>query len=646
MRNEAKAAMKDKTVSSSYKDKIDNTKPDPPIEFRNWYNSTRSVRKEFVIRAAKRLEVMRRATVALHQYHIPEAPMFQEVLEPLREGAPPVEERIRLYGSRYPEAFTWEEVLDWYSDNPATLDLDDAAFQGAEAEAVNERRRLKLLETERERQTLETDICMWEDHRSHMMRIAMNEMKSQSNAKYDVTSASDILSSDFAYFGEIPKEKETYEKMSELKYTEGTGLDNQDEFSDGRERAKAEAAARARRRQERELQEANEQKRRQEEEKKRKVEAERTRRLRETAKERARIILELADIKEARRIAKIRKEQEIVDRENATIEEEQRKKEMDEVERQNRIKHEQALDDAQRWQEQRAREIEIEREKEETLLMGGEDEYSRVAGDGWRKHCEEVLLRRELLQYAYLQPSDFQEEDDYTAHLLWSGPKTYKSKTRRKHKDEYSMPSTEWVLEDPDEMGQFDMSRSMSDRFLTMMNVPVAQSRNKLRSSGGGAIAARSLKSASGRLGRDTVNATVNVPTSPISKERGGVKEPPVSPPADFKLTVASKTGALSPLEHKRPNTVGGSSPTKHRSPKKNVVILSPSARMTQKNKRILERKEARAKEQFTPFLRNDLLAHSISGQKATVLQSYSKFDESIGRMVEIKDENNSPKKK
>jgi len=495
---------------------------------------------------------------------------------------------------------------------------------------VNERRRLKLLETEKQRQKLETDICMWEDHRSHLMRVAMNEMKSQNNAKYNVTSASDILNSDFAYFGEIPKEKETYEKMNELKYSNGTGLDNQDEFSDDRERAKAEAAARARRRQEREREEANEEKRRQEQEKKRKLEADRTKRLRETARERARIVQELSDIKEARRMAKLRKEQEAIDREKAAIEEEKRKKEMEEAERQNRVQKQQALDDAQRWQEQRAREIELEREKEEHELMGVEDELSRTAGEEWRRHVYEVRLRRELLEYAYLQPSDYGEVDDYTAHLLWDGPKTYKSKTRRKHKDAYSMPATEWVLEDPDEMGQFDMSRSMSDKFLSLLNVPTGQSRgSRSRSSGGGVIAARSLKSASGRLGRGT-NA-VQVPTSPISK---GVREPPVSPPAEFKLKVATNTGQqqLSPLE-KRPATVGGSSPS--RSPKKNVLILSPSARMKQKNKRILERKIKKQKDEFTPFLRNDLSA--ISGSKAKVTQTYSKFDESIGRMVEIR---------
>ena len=636
-RNEAKAAMTDAAVKKAYGKDIEGS--DPSIGFRNWYNSSKSVRREFLTRAARRLEIMRRATVSLRTYNLPEAPLFQEVLDPLRDGAPPVEERIRLYSSRYPEMFTWEEVLEW----DLMLDDDDNAFVRSEAIAVNERRRLKLLESEQEREKLETDICMWEDHRSHLMRVAMNEMKAENLVRW--SSSEEILNEEFAYFAEIPKEKETYEKMNDLKYDQGTGLDNQDEFSDGRERAKAEAAARARRREERERQEANEAKRKHEEEKKRKIEAERARRLRETARERERIIKELADIKEGRKLAKIRAEEDKIAAEKAAEELKKRHVEMAEAERSAKMKKQQAQDDAKAWQQQRAKEMEVNRESEERVLMGAEDELSAVEGAKWMKHVEEVRLRRDLLEFAYLAPSDYVEDDDYAAHLLWSGPETYKTKTRRKHTDAYSMPSGEWVLEDPDEMGTFDMSRSMSNQFLSMMKVPGSALNKRQSRSGGGAggvRAARTLiRSKNGTRPSTTAGrVTTSVPTSPIAK-RKTTKMPPVSPPTDFKLVTAvtgTNAVALSPLEGERPRTVGGSpstpSPMKKKA-EKNVVILSPSARIIMKNKKILERKMRQQQLEHTPFLRTDL--HSVSGATAKINQSYSYFDQSIGRMVEKK---------
>ena len=77
-RNEADAALTDATVmSAGFPGKTGGT--EATIEFRNWYNSNRSVRSGYLAKVAKRLEIVRRATIAMSSYNLPEAAFFQEV---------------------------------------------------------------------------------------------------------------------------------------------------------------------------------------------------------------------------------------------------------------------------------------------------------------------------------------------------------------------------------------------------------------------------------------------------------------------------------------------------------------------------------------------------------------------------------------
>jgi hypothetical protein len=114
-RNEAAAAAKDEAIKAEYKQ----DPGAPSIEFRNWYNASATAtarRNPFLLRLAKRMEDMRRTTVVLREYVVPTPPLFQVVTTPIREGPPPMERRVRLFGSRYPETFTWDEVDQWYEE--------------------------------------------------------------------------------------------------------------------------------------------------------------------------------------------------------------------------------------------------------------------------------------------------------------------------------------------------------------------------------------------------------------------------------------------------------------------------------------------------------------------------------------------------
>jgi len=391
-RNEANAALRDEQVmKAGFSGDI--VGDEATIDFREWYNSSRSVRSEFLARTAKRLEIARRATIALSIYNLPEAAFFQEIPTLFRDGAPHPEHRIRLYGSRYPETFTWEEVEDWYEEDD--VDIDAKMMREAEDTMNAERRRLKLLETELEREKLETEISMWEDQRSLLWRIATDELTRQRNM---TGAGDDYLGEKYGYFGALPKDKGVYEGMHGLAYRQGTGLDNRDEFSDDKERAALEAAARARRREEMLVMEANEKKRQELEEKRTKQDEARKKRLQETAAERNRIIKELADIKESRRLAKIEKERKVKEDEEVRKREEKRKLEMEEQERMRVREEERRKEEAKMWREQRMEELERDKETKEAESMAVEDMSSRLECKQWDKRQKEIRIRREILQ--------------------------------------------------------------------------------------------------------------------------------------------------------------------------------------------------------------------------------------------------------
>ena len=565
-RNEAAASLRDsKVMSSGFKGKaVGDGGGAPTIEYRIWYNGNVHVRREFLVRTAKRLEIIRRSTVALRTYSLPEPPLLQEVLDPAMEGPPPVEHRVRLYGSRYPETFTWEEVSQWFSFEEASD--DDLRMKEAEEAANAERRRLKLLKTEREREELERKILMWEDHRSCLMRIAMKEMTEETHL---FGSEDDYLNESYGHFDALPSDKKVYEGLRNLGYDTGTGLDNLDEFSDDRERAAAEAAARARRREERARREASEKKRLEAEERKRKMDEERTRRIRETAAERARIVKELAEIKQGRIAAKLEKERAEKEAAENADRDEKRKAALRENEKRQALKKQQAIDDAKRWKEQREKEIERDREVEEGRLMLAEDVASGIVNEQYIKRQAEIKQRRELLEFAYLRPSDYKDEDQFATKLLWSGPKSFRTKTRRRFHDTYSMPTSEHILEEP-LVEPIEMNKGISSKFLQKMGLSAKFARtasgsgtlrsnsreaafssrpNTVTGAGGGSKGARYLKKAKLRSG-GSEEAAATIKTSPMIAPLSIMS--PGSPESipEFNLTVAS-AATLSPIRRR-----------------------------------------------------------------------------------------------
>ena len=473
-RNEAAAARKDAEVAKDYKGEGD-------IDFRNWYNkSTTGVRGPFLLRTAKLLETTRRVSVVLREYCLPTPPVFQFVGMPVREGPPPMEKRVRLFGSRYPETFTWDEVEQWYE--PEELAEEEAILAEAEREATVERRRLQMIASEQEREQLETEMCMWEDHRSYLMRVGMNEM----NKSFDPFAGCDTLQTDYAFFGGLPKEKKKYEEWVEKKFKQGTGLLNEDEFSDDKERQKAEAEARGRRREEEAKKKELDAKRQAELDKKKAIEEERTNRMRKTADERKRIIQELADLKENRRLEKerkLREEEEKVERARREEEEKRRRREEEEEERR---KREQAVLDAERWKARREAEMERDREEGERELMEVEDGEGRVQRERYGEMMMRKQARKELLEYAYLQPGGGGGAQPGEANLLWAGPVTYKSKTRRRHVDGYSIPDADFILEFPESEGAVKVDKGVSSKFYGMLGLPGNMSESMVRGARGG----------------------------------------------------------------------------------------------------------------------------------------------------------------
>jgi len=369
LRNEAAAAMNDEIVINAFNRKHPKKKKTlqkdrelmngaaPDMEFRCWYSADREVRKEFLIRSANYLCTVRRASMAFELYSLPEPVMFQVLIEPIPEGPPPIERRIRLYASRYPETYSFEEIEFWHEDDELSDEI--RLIDEAEERASNERRRVAMLKQEKKCREMEVEICMWEDHRSELHRRMANQLAER------VEIGGGGFVGKFGYFDELKKSEVVDVKRSELKYVHGTGLDNEDEFSDEKERAKAEALAKDRRKEEERLRALNEKKRKEEEERKKRLEEARYQRLRATADERKRIVKELADLKAARKKAA---EDKIVadEREKKRLEQEAKDREMElEMERQEELKREQLLRDAQTWKEEERRKLRVMNEADE-----------------------------------------------------------------------------------------------------------------------------------------------------------------------------------------------------------------------------------------------------------------------------------------
>jgi len=471
LRNEAAAALNDETVIAAFnedhpdkkravatdREKMNGNAPD--MDFRVWYSRNREVRKEFLIRSANFLRMVRRAQMCFELYNFPEPVMFQPLVEPVPEGAPPVERRLRLFGSRDPETYTVEEVLFWHKDEE--LEDEISIVNECEERAAAERRRLAMLKIERKMQGLESEILMWEDHRSDLGRKVENILMNKVDEEGGFVGR-------FGYFDDIKKSSLVDKNLRELKFKHGTGLDNQDEFSDDKEKAKAEALAKDRRKEEERRRAENEKKRRAEEERKKKLEEERYERLRATADERKRIMKELKALKESRKKAAADK---ILadEKEKLRLEREARESELAaEVERRAELKREKMLRDAEAWREMEREKEMRSRESSEREAMGKEDGESRQWGLELDLMLEKKKARLELLKFAYLGVEGGRDEGEVA--LLWGGPKRFKPRVRRRHTDAYSVSHEEHIMEIP-EKESIVVDKGVSREFLGLMGL-------------------------------------------------------------------------------------------------------------------------------------------------------------------------------
>jgi hypothetical protein len=254
--------------------------------------------------------------------------------------------------------------------------------------------------------------------------------------------------------------------------------------------------------------------------------------------------------------------------------------------------------------------------------------------------------------------------------MLWGGPVAFKSKTRRKHKDVYSIPDEDYIMEFPESTGEVKVDYGLSAKFLTMMGVPgnmaersVKESRPRTVGMGmTGGTGSRSTKmrtlrslkrlkkstnglgagAGAGVLGLKKGSGVteaggmqdmgIGVPTSPIRTPRGageGGRSPIGSPeggPADFRLTTGDgfigggRGGGggkvLSPLLS-RSMTAGAL-----RAAGGLGAVDRPMTSSQKIQKRAIKRLQKAEKVQTlenTAFVNKDLLGHSLGGKKASI---------------------------
>jgi len=169
---------------------------------------------------------------------------------------------VRLYGSREPETYTFEEVKAWYDLDECGSSLDErgssldddssspvlvlvledelALIAGAVARESNARRIRAMRLAEKEMQGHETEAMRWEERRSGIHGEVVRRLMGGSAVEGAPNPVGEVDVDGDGKGG----------RLGRLGYKFGTGLDNEDEFSDDKERAKAEALAKDRRKEE------------------------------------------------------------------------------------------------------------------------------------------------------------------------------------------------------------------------------------------------------------------------------------------------------------------------------------------------------------------------------------------------------------
>ena len=355
-------------------------------------------------------------------------------------------------------------MLEWY-DESELMD-DEMALQTAQAEASAKMARELWAQQESARQELARRQMAWEDRRGAYLRTAEREMNA--DPPIDESRLNELIRGYNCFASFDPDDD--FGHLGTLRYDHGTGLENEDELADERERARIAAEEAARKKEEERQRRLEDRRKREEEARRRHEEEERQRRVQQTTEERSRIKAYLAELKRKRMsdAEAARQQDEDEARQRAEEDEARRRTEAEEAERCAR----ETLEIAEKEEEERRVQIEAARSREshERRAMGIEDMQSRQREHNDKQHKERAKAQTELLKLLYTPHEPYFDNDDDQAV---DGAELLAQPRARRHVNPFVLSHGEAILEDV--AHEKYASLHQSDRFMKLLKLDKLQ---------------------------------------------------------------------------------------------------------------------------------------------------------------------------